>query len=251
MQISLALVGVGTGGASVLVAVGVAYLLAILVSVGAGSARVAWTGRLGEELTYRVKVFNNYTSDLTINLSVEDTAGWGPTLDNGSLSIPQGENKTTLLRVTVPSGGFCAEDNITVTATASGHPDVTESYTVTAHSAFRLPATEDAYVGDDDPESNHGDMNYLYVGRYQDYWQYAYLKFGNLDEIPSGVNITEAKLCLWAWKAYGSAQLMEVRESDDFWTEMTINWNNKENMNGRLLRGIIQVQRHSVRYGHL
>ncbi len=181
----------------------------------------------GEELTYRVKVFNNYTTDLTINLSVEDTAGWGPTLDDESLSIPQGENKTTLLRVTVPGGGFCAEDNITVTATASGHPDVTESYTVTAHSAFRLPATEDAYVGDDDPESNHGDMNYLYVGRYQDYWQYAYLKFSNLDEIPSGVNITEAKLCLWAWKAYGSAQLMEVRESDDFWTEMTINWNNK------------------------
>lgn len=48
--------GIGDGDKVVLVAVGVAYLIAILVSVGTGAARVAWTGRLGEDLTYRMRV---------------------------------------------------------------------------------------------------------------------------------------------------------------------------------------------------
>jgi ATP-binding cassette subfamily B protein len=48
--------GIGDGDRRVLVGVGVAYVLAVLVSVAAGSVRVAWTGRLGERLTYRMRV---------------------------------------------------------------------------------------------------------------------------------------------------------------------------------------------------
>jgi ATP-binding cassette subfamily B protein len=48
--------GIGDGDRAVLLQVGVAYVVAVLVSVAAGSLRVAWTGRLGERLTYRMRV---------------------------------------------------------------------------------------------------------------------------------------------------------------------------------------------------
>ncbi|MEL7210336.1 MAG: ABC transporter ATP-binding protein, partial [Actinomycetota bacterium] len=48
--------GIGEGDKSVLISVGVAYVLAIVLSIAAGSLRVAWTGRLGERLTYKMRV---------------------------------------------------------------------------------------------------------------------------------------------------------------------------------------------------
>jgi ATP-binding cassette subfamily B protein len=68
--------GIEAGNRSVLVAVGIAYLGAIVLSVGAGSVRVAWTGRLGERLTYlmRVRVFA-HLQRLSMNFYTEEKAG--------------------------------------------------------------------------------------------------------------------------------------------------------------------------------
>ncbi len=50
------------GDASMLVAVAVAYLVAVAVNTGASTARIAYTGRLGERLMYelRIRVFSHF-----------------------------------------------------------------------------------------------------------------------------------------------------------------------------------------------
>ena len=68
--------GIGDGSKATLVAIGAAYLIAVLLSVGAGSARVAWTGRLGERLTYhlRIRVFA-HLQRLSLDFYTEEKVG--------------------------------------------------------------------------------------------------------------------------------------------------------------------------------
>ena len=206
-------------------------------------------GMPGETITYRVKVFNTgepitgaENVDLTIDLAVEDDHGWSKTLDNYVLSVPQGENETTILRVTIPSGASLAtDDTIVVTATAREFPSagfpyqVTMSYTCIACAGKRLEVTEDAFVADNDPNGNYGNRNYVRIGRHSTAWQYAYLKFDDLAEIPSGASITEARLYLFCSRAQGAAQeILCTPVVDDSWSENGINWTNKPD-NGAIL----------------
>jgi len=210
-----------------------------LVQLGPGIAVYAipeyQVGMPGETITYRVRVFNTgipipgaENVDLTIDLTVRDDSGWSLTLDNYLIRLAQGENQTVILSVTIPSGtDLCTEDEIIVTATAREYP-VSEDYTVIAHAAKRLEVTADAYVTQQIPDYSYGGENALYIGRYMENWQYAYLMFDNLAEIPSGANIIEARLYLFCWSAYGAAQEMLACEVDDDWYEYDINWINKK-----------------------
>jgi len=194
-------------------------------------------GMPGETLTYRFRIFNTgipipgaENVDLTIDLAVGDDSGWSPTLDNYLIRLAKGENKTVILSVTVPSGTrLCTEDEITLTATAREDPSVRETKICIAHAAKRLEATQDTYVNSGTRETNnYGDNTYLNIGRYLEENQWAYIMFDNLDEIPSGANIIEARLYLFAWSAYGSPQEMLACEvEDDTWFEYVITWNDK------------------------
>ncbi|MBK5224314.1 MAG: ABC transporter ATP-binding protein [Acidimicrobiia bacterium] len=72
--------GIGFGGAEgdkrVLVVVSAIYLLSIVVNIGAGRARVAWSGRVGERLMYslRVRVFS-HLQRLDVGFFTEEKAG--------------------------------------------------------------------------------------------------------------------------------------------------------------------------------
>jgi uncharacterized membrane protein len=230
-----------------------------LVQLGPGIALYTipsyQVGMPGETITYRVRVFNTGNPipgaenvDLTIDLTVRDDSGWGPTLDNYVLWLPENENRTVILSVTIPPGtSLCTEDEITVTATAREYPDVREDYVVIAHAAKRLEATQDTYVQSGINENNnYGGENYLSIGRYMEENQWAYLMFENLDEIPAGASIIEARLYLFAWSAYGAAQEMLACEvEDDTWFESVITWVNKPAHGATLDTEVVSVGRES------
>lgn len=68
--------GIAAGDKGVLVTVSAIYLLSIVVNIGAGRARVAWSGRVGERLMYalRVRVFS-HLQRLDVGFFTEEKAG--------------------------------------------------------------------------------------------------------------------------------------------------------------------------------
>jgi ATP-binding cassette subfamily B protein len=68
--------GIGAGSTSVLVTVSIIYVVSILVTIAAGAARVAWTGRLGEDLLFdlRVRVFA-HLQRLSVDYYTDEKAG--------------------------------------------------------------------------------------------------------------------------------------------------------------------------------
>jgi len=212
-----------------------------LTAIGPGMAMYIipsyQVGMPGETITYRVIAFNTGNPipgaenvDLTIDLKVDDDSGWSPTLDNYLIRLGQDENQTVILSVTVPFGAHLgAEDEITVTATAREYPDVRESKICMAHAAKRLEVTKDSYVNSGLSENlNYGDSTRLNIGRYQTDNQWAYLMFENLADIPPGSEISEARLYLFAYSAYGAPQeMLAYGVGDDTWYELAITWNDK------------------------
>jgi hypothetical protein len=78
-------------------------------------------GVVGDSLTYTITVVNKGTLSDNYSLTVDNV--WPVTLENDWLVVPAGENRTTTLTVTIPSGSVGAIDNITVTATGVGVSD--------------------------------------------------------------------------------------------------------------------------------
>lgn len=211
-----------------------------LVQLGKGMAvymtPTFGVGLPGDMLTYRFRIFNTGvpipgTEDvsLTINLTVTDNSGWGPTLDNSSITLSQDNNYYVIVRVTIPDNeNLGVEDSITVTATA-GDP-IIESLTCVAKAGLRLDPTDDSYVRSDQPDTNLGDNTNLEVGRFtgtsENTFYNSYLKF-NLADIPLGKTITEARLYAFCYHAYGSPQQMiTAAVDDDSWDASSITYNN-------------------------
>jgi len=96
------------------------------------------SGLPGAVINYIVTVKNTGTlgSD-NYNLSKGDNTGWGDNvwLDNYRLeNIPQGENRTTTLRVRIPENATgCTEDNIWVKATSQGDNTKSDNESCIAH----------------------------------------------------------------------------------------------------------------------
>jgi len=98
--------------------------------------------RGGRVDNYLITVSNKGTSEKTYNLTIENTQTWTWTLDSSSLVVPAGENRTTWLRVTIPSAAaVCTIDNLTITATNasnSSENDVTRCYAHRGEVDFKL-----------------------------------------------------------------------------------------------------------------
>lgn len=82
----------------------------------------------GSVENYLVTVVNKGTLADTYTLENMDYLGWMLSLDDTSLVVPAGENRQTILHVTVPSGAVGVLDNITVTATGTGVSDSTKCF---------------------------------------------------------------------------------------------------------------------------
>jgi len=92
------------------------------------------SGLPGATLDYIVTVRNTGNVLDNFVLTVSDNLGWGPTLDDYLLVIPQGENWTTTLRVHIPENAVgCTNDNMTVTATSQADNTVEDNYSCIAH----------------------------------------------------------------------------------------------------------------------
>ena len=88
----------------------------------------------GGTIEYTVTVTNTGNVSDNYDLSASDNEGWGPILDNGSLSIPVSESRTTALTVAIPENAVpCTEDIITVTATSQADPSVSDNASCIAH----------------------------------------------------------------------------------------------------------------------
>jgi hypothetical protein len=94
------------------------------------------SGLPGENLTYTVTVVHKENVENTYFLTASDTLGWGLTLYDNLLVIPENENQTTTLEVRVPNEAEPGVvDCITVTATSKADPLVSDSYSCIAHAS--------------------------------------------------------------------------------------------------------------------
>jgi len=85
-------------------------------------------------LSYTVTIKNTGNVEDNYILTVDDKENWSPTLDNAWLVVPRNDNRTTMLRVTIPENAMpCTEDNITVTATGTW---VSDENSCIAHAAL-------------------------------------------------------------------------------------------------------------------
>ncbi|MEA1904357.1 MAG: PKD domain-containing protein [Candidatus Hadarchaeota archaeon] len=94
------------------------------------------SGLPAQTLNYTVTVANTGTLDDNYDLTVSDTWGWGDNilLDNTLLVIPENENRTTTLHVTIPENAIgCTSNVITVTATSQGNDNVSDNASCIAH----------------------------------------------------------------------------------------------------------------------
>ncbi|KXB06998.1 hypothetical protein AKJ54_00865, partial [candidate division MSBL1 archaeon SCGC-AAA382K21] len=93
----------------------------------------------GYGLNYEVTVTNTGSISDNYDLSVVDNAvpSWNPTLDNSLFEdVPPGENRNTVLRVTVPeNANLGVEDNIIVTASSQENVEMDDNASCIALSA--------------------------------------------------------------------------------------------------------------------
>jgi len=91
----------------------------------------------GGTLAYTVTVKNTGNVQENFQLTKGDNAGWTLALDNTWLLVPNGENRTTTLRVTIPENADNGtEDNITVTATSQENSQISANASCIAHAGF-------------------------------------------------------------------------------------------------------------------
>ena len=86
----------------------------------------------GQDITFTVTIKNTGDVSDTYTLETADDAGWSLSLDNTSLTVPENENRTATLTVTIPDNASPGtEDSITVTATSQADNRVENSASCT------------------------------------------------------------------------------------------------------------------------
>ena len=156
-------------------------------------------------LNYLVTVKNTGNlGDDNYDLTVIDNESWSPSLDNSSLSIPAGENRTTTLRVTIPENAEnCTRDNVTVTATSHENAQVSDSASCIAHAVvtaeeFTLQLVAGwnlvGFVIEDTPNNVFTGLNY-----YTDYYIYYWNAPGGPYGLQGPDQVLEDNAGYWVW----------------------------------------------------
>jgi parallel beta-helix repeat protein len=118
----------------------VCSLAPIIGGVSVSISPRASSGANGVTITYAVTVSNNEDVSDNFNLTVNDNAGWSPTVLPTSLAISPWEPRTATLSVTVPSNAIGGTiDNIKVTATSQTNNTISGSASCTAKSVSHVP----------------------------------------------------------------------------------------------------------------
>ena len=108
--------------------------LPLFRAVGVEISPIYLEGPAKATLTYIVTVTNLGTENGNYDLTLNDDAGWGPTLSDNLLEVPAGENGQITLSVTVPENALpCTEDTITVIATSQADNRVKDNSSCKAH----------------------------------------------------------------------------------------------------------------------
>ena len=100
---------------------------------------------------------------------------------------------------------------------------------------IKLQAIADAYVNSSNPDTNYGNLDWLYVSE-NSKQDYTYVMF-DLSSLPSGANIIFAELRMHLSSTGGSIYGMPSDDigayycSDNSWTENSITWNNRPTFN--------------------
>jgi uncharacterized membrane protein len=192
--------------------------------------------------TYTVTVGNtgNVMDNYTLTVNDNAVPSWGPMLDNYSLYVPPGENRTTTLRVMVswyspPE----TSDNITVKATSAENGNVWAENSCIARSQppeATIYPIDDAHVRETTPDNNYG-ADYLYVGRRENGAAKSFLKF-DLSPIPGGSRVENAMLYLYVPSGgitSGGENVQCRLVNNNNWYENTITWTNKPWSEGEVL----------------
>jgi len=193
-------------------------------------------------LTYTVVTRNVGTAADNYILTVSDNENWGPTLDNNLfLNVGSGENRTTMLHVTVPVDALDgAEDLITVTAASQENENIRDNgtckavcYLVPAPKHYKEYPTDDQAVMEGMGNLSENYKFKLPSGTYHLEncpRERSFLKF-DISSIPPGALIENAYLGLyhhfgvyidgrWCWVEVWGVE-------NDNWAENTIDWSNQ------------------------
>jgi uncharacterized membrane protein len=105
-----------------------AHSTAITMGVMVSISPAEEEGMQSSGLSYTVAVTNTGNIIDNYNLTVSDNAGWSPSISEGALEVPAGENRTATLSATVPDNAApSTSDRITVTATSQKNGAITSS----------------------------------------------------------------------------------------------------------------------------
>lgn len=110
-----------------------------------------------------------------------------------------------------------------------------QAYTVQVPTTEKINPSDDAYVGEDSPDTVYGSANSARLGTRTQTGanRRAFLKF-DFSGIPTNAAITEAKLWLRVYSYSNPADEMRRVQSwlvtDDSWTEGTVTWNTQPNL---------------------
>jgi hypothetical protein len=207
------------------------------------SGPVFQQGLPGGTLNYDVEVWNLGWLDDNFILSIDNT--WPAVLGANVFELKSMEFATTTLSVTVPSDAvFGDSDTISVTVKSEDVPTENQVVKCTAVASVRVgPPMADAYVNEQQPNTNYGGEIVTWLGSTANFYlsagvwrrdQRTWMKF-DLSGIPAAIppmnwtkNNLHARLYAWSWGIHGAwGKNVQCRgRGNDSWLENEITWNN-------------------------
>jgi hypothetical protein len=217
------------------------YMPGLIVSP---SGPVFQQGLPGGTLNYGVEVWNLGWLDDNFILSIKDNI-WPVVLWDNVFEFKSGEHDSTTLSVIVPSDAtFGDSDTITVTVKSEDVPTENQVVKCTAVVSMRVgPPMADAYVNEQQPNTNYGGEIVTWLGSTANFYlsagvwrknQRTWMKF-DLSGIPAAIppmswtkNNLHARLYTWCWGIHGAwGKNVQCRgRGSDIWLENEITWNN-------------------------
>jgi len=160
-------------------------------------------GLPSEDITFLVTVKNTGSTADNYLLENVDNSGWTLELENSVLEVPAGENRTTMLTVTISENAEPGtEDSITVTATSMADNTMSDNASCVARvipeNAFTLDLVAGwnlvGFVIEDTPNNIFTGLTY-----YTDYFIYYWIAPGGPYGLQGPDQVLEDNLGYWIW----------------------------------------------------